>query len=594
MSDYDQAEYERQQRLRAEYNRLVDEFNRLAVIHDQLVVEVSNCQRDVAASIEIVDKLNKIIPPPLDMNTEETIKKEVIASNVSRTIDDLVESYKRLKTGSTASKNLTGSYDKYYTLYGTYNELRKVTLGYVVGLDSNLWTSDAPRAKVEKMYLANTDYWLAYATMAVMLWASDEREACERAVSKSMQMNERKSALFFLLASLRFDKIDAAKEWYKVYFKLVDEGGVGDEIIYILQTLLSGALGSDPDFANEVGEKMRGLILAARGQSATSQLVAESVDNHINALISVTDKEFIALKHICTEYDEMLELVSSAEKNEMLKNYFLSIIQSDFSLSDRLAERIEDSLYSLISTYDDSEQALMDKIAYEEAVVKANGRVDVAQEAYKKMMEERDNKNNLALIMTDAALDSKMKTDCRVRKFCLNSIREDCIEGVKRFGRYRNKEKKVYSLNVDGCPLSGDENSFEELKPKLLTYYDGLVKQSVRNDKTHNTCGKVLLGSAAAFALFLILCVVGFIAGWDTGSNVTLMVLAIVALGVSVLMVFMRIDQKGKIKKAFRYRIDNGVKMLEKGLEDMAHWRQYYKEQDAIYEELMRVLKEEV
>ena len=51
------------------------------------------------------------------------------------------------------------------------------------------------------MYLANTEYWLAYATMAVMLWASNEREACERAVAKSMQINERKSSLFFLLAS---------------------------------------------------------------------------------------------------------------------------------------------------------------------------------------------------------------------------------------------------------------------------------------------------------------------------------------------------------------------------------------------------------
>lgn len=593
MSDYD-PEYERQVQLLNEYNRLVAEFNALVEEHNALVVEVGNCQRDVAASISIIDKLNEIVPPPMSVNTEETIKKEVIAANVSRTIDDLVESYRQLKNGSTASKNLTGSYDKYYTLYGTYNALRQVSIGYVVGLDSNLWTSDAPRVQVEKMYLANTDYWLAYATMAVMLWASEEQEACERAISKSMQMNERKSALFFLLASLRFDRIEAAKEWYKVYFKLVDENGVGDEIIYILQALLSGALGSDPDFSNEVGEKFRALIEKSRGQSATKTLVRESVDNHINALISVTDKEFIALKHICTEYDEMMNLVSSAEKNEMLKNYFLSVIKSDFSLSDRLAERIEDTLHSLISTYDDNEQALMDKIAYEEAVVKANGRIDVAEEAYRKMMAERDNKNNMALIMTDAALDSKMKTDGRVRKFCLDSVKDDCIEGVKRFGQYRKKEKKVYPLNVDGCALSGDENSFQENEAKLLKYYDGIVKQKVKTDKSHIICGNTLIIAAIAFVLFTVLAVVGFIADWGIGASVTLLVLGIVALGIAVFMICMRADQAKKIRKAYEYRIKNGVKMLKTGLEDMARWRQYYKEQDAIHEELLRVLKEEI
>ncbi len=593
MSDYD-YEAERQQQLVNEYNRLANEYNRLAEEHNRLVVEVEGCQRDVVSSISIVEKLNDLVLPPMDVNTEETVKKEVIAANVSRTIDDLVESYRQLKTGSTASKNLTGSYDKYYTLYGTYNALRQVSLGYVVGLDSNLWTSDAPRQTVEKMYLANTDYWLAYATMAVMLWASDEEEACERAISKSMQMNERKSALFFLLASLRFDRIEAAKEWYRVYFNLVDENGVGDEIVYILQTLLSGALGSDPDFANTVGEKMRELILKSRNLSTTKQLIRESIDNHISAIVSVTDKEFIALKHICTEYNQMLDLVSSAEKNEMLKNYFLAIIHSDFSLSDRLAERIEDSLYSLISTYDENEQALMDKISYEEAVVKANGRTDVAEDAYRKMMAERDNKSNMALIMADAALDSNMKTDCRVRKFCLDSIRDDCVEGVQRFGQYRKKEKKIYPLEVDGCKLSGDENSFEENEVKLRKYYDGLIRQRVKEDKSHALCGKVLVGAALLFVLFTILTVVGFIANWANAAKIPLLVLAVIALGVAVLMGVMRADQGKKIKKAFEYRINNGIKMLKTGLEDMARWRKYYKEQDAIYEEVMRVLKEEI
>ena len=94
--------------------------------------------------------------------------------------------------------------------------------------------------------------------------------------------------------------------------------------------------------------------------------------------------------------------------------------------------------------------------------------------------------------------------------------------------------------------------------------------------------------------LFTVLAVVGFIADWGIGASVTLLVLGIVALGIAVFMICMRADQAKKIRKAYEYRIKNGVKMLKTGLEDMARWRQYYKEQDAIHEELLRVLKEEI
>ena len=588
----DEAEAQRQQELINRYNALVREQNYEADRFNRLQYEVASCQQDIGESIAIISDLKRAVMPHLESTADETDKEEVIASNVSMTIDDLVEKYKLLKNGSTASKNLTGDYDTYYTKYGLYSDLRRVSLGYVVGLDANIWNSDAPRKTVEKMYLANTDYWLAYATMAVMLWASDEKEACERAVSKSMQIDERRSALYFLLASLRFNRTEAAKQWYRVYFDLVDSGGVGEEIIYILQVLLCGALGPDAEFADMVKTRMTELLAESKSDAMRRKELQDSVDGYFSSYISVTRKEYLDLKHICGDYPQMLGLLSLAEKNELLRDYFKSVLTASSPLSDRLSERIEDALYALISSYDVAEEELLDKIKYEEFVVKANGDLDAAQASFGQYMKEKEKSHNLALIMAHTALGRASKADVRVKQYALEYIGPEALAGAEKFAGYRSREKKEYDFEVDGCKLHGDENSFEANKPKLLEYYDGIVKNSIKTDKSVKSVKKVLGGGAALFVLFAVLSAVSFIVGWGTGANVTLIIIAVLGVGMIALSAVGLHSQNVRIRKSYEFRINNGIKMLDDGLKDLAAWRNDYRTADAVHAELINVLKE--
>lgn len=582
------------QQLVDEYNRLVREFNRLSEINAELKADRNACAYEVQSSTEAIRSVSECWIPPLAVTESETDKKEVIANNALLALNDLYDSFRRLQNGSTASKKLAEHQDKYYALFGLYNDLRRVSLGYVVGLDKNFWQSDVPRKKVEKMYLANTDYWLAYATMAVMLWASDEQEACERAVSKAMQANERKSALYFLLAALRFNRVEAAREWYRVYFELVDLNGVGEEIIYIIQVLLSGALGVDAEFGNTVLQRLRALLDEANRNINTKTQAQASVDKYFTSFISVTDKEFIALKHICAEYDKMIALLSYAEKNQLLKDHFETVLNSQSELSDRISERIEDALYALISANDEAEQELLDKITQAEMIVKADGNMQVAQEAYAALMSERRNEKNFALILVNAALDTDSNADTRVKKFALAYIRSYCLDGAAKFSQYRKQEKREYDFNVDGCPLRGDENSFEQNKPKLLNYYDGLIKKAAKADKGVKTLTNFSIVLCVLLSLFTVLSVVGFIVHWTTAIPVVMLVIAVLSIGGFTLCLIFRSEQKKKVRKSFEYRIANGVKMLQDGLKDLAAWRTAYRAADKVYEELIHVLKEEV
>lgn len=591
MSEYD-SEAAEIERLTNEYNRLVDVRNREAHRHNTLVIETAECENNVECTIGIIDSLHGTVLPPLTSTAKDTEKEQVVAENVSRTINDLVDSYKLLKNGSTASKNLTGYQEKYYTYYGSYNDLRQVSLGYVVGLDANIWQSDAPRQTVEKMYLANTDYWLAYATMAVMLWASDEPEACQRAVAKSMQINERRSALFFLLASIRFNRFDAAKEWYRVYFDLVDSSGMGEEIVCILQVLLCGALGADLEFAKTVQSRMRTLLEETRGDVTARTETQNVVDGYFSGYMSKTDKEYLALKHICGSYDEMMNLLSDAEKNAKLRDAFSEVINTESPLSDRLSERIEDALYALISSYDDSEQELLDKIAYEETVVKAKGNLEEAQVAYDKIMESKRQNHNLGVIMANTALSRQSKADLRVKKFALDFVRPECAEGAKRFSKYREREKASYDFEIDGCKMHGDENSFEQNKTVLEKHYDDMIKTKIKSDESSTNMKKAALIMCLIAAVFTVLTVVSLAVGWATSTFVTFLLITILLWGVFALCVFLKYERAQKIRRSFEYRIRNGVKMLEDGLTQLGEWRTAYRQADEVYAELINVLKE--
>ncbi len=606
MSDYDDAAAE-QARIDAEYANLCAQYERLQAENARLVADANRCVEDVQISTQYVDRLHKVVKPPLSVTATETDKKQVIANNASLVIDDLVDSYRLLKNESTASKNLTASRDKYYTQYDLYNELRQVSLGYVVGVDKNFWESDAPRKKVEKMYLANTDYWLAYATMAVMLWASDEVDACNRAVSKAMQINERKAALFFLIICLRFERKDAAKMWYKVYFDLVDNGGVGEEIVYILQVLLCGALGRGGSLESRGDE----LALGATVQKKLTQLLAEAskdinvrrqaqegVDDYFKAYISVTEKEFLNLKHICAEYGEMIALLGDAEKNAILKDYFLSVLNDDDKRDKRcrsqIYERIEDVLHSLISAHDDAEQELLDKISYEEMVVDANGNIQIARESYDKMMALKKKNNNIALIMVNTALNKDAQVDANVKRFALRFIKDYALSGAQKFASYRNREKREYDFNVDGCKLRGDENSFAQNEVKLREYYDELIKKRTAEDKvvkSLKTCSIIL---CVLFAIFGVLTAVSFLIPLKMVVSIVSIVLTVLFVGGFAACLYFKHEQKIKIRKSFEFRINNGIKMLEDGLKDLASWRAAYKSADKVHEELIAILKEEV
>lgn len=155
-----QEEYEREQqeieRLINEINRLVDENNRLTNEINEALENINILRNNVVTLHNNLEPRMRGVSGEVEVNSEQT-------QAVSRAIKEMSSQYFTFKALSTASKNVTQYTDEYHTRFSYYNNLRRITLGYVIGLDSNFVSNENMRQMVEKAYLQNSEYWLAYA-----------------------------------------------------------------------------------------------------------------------------------------------------------------------------------------------------------------------------------------------------------------------------------------------------------------------------------------------------------------------------------------------------------------------------------------------
>lgn len=562
-------ELEEAERLRRQINHVIDQLNRVNLENAELEAELNTAIRNVGILINNCVSMGSEVYSVMGDLSGAVGTADISTKEVFQSLNELTLQYFSFKNISTASKNMTQYNDEYFTRFSYYNELRRITLGYVIGLDSNIISGESARKKVEKAYLQNTEYWLAYCIAGVMLWANNEKEAAQRAMTKSLSINYFNSCLFYLLINLRFNRIDAAKKWYVNFLDRADVNNLGDEWQYLLQAYLFGAFGADEQFQETVSGSFQNML---------SQVEVTTVDfakkftkkalEFAEMYIHKTDHEYTLLRRNCAEYEDMKDLLSTAEKNTEIAKYYNDIAEQEITEIKELPQRIENVLYSLVNDYDDEELKVVQKIKYNEAVISAKGDVASAQASYNAMYENQNKKKNLGDLMLDwtFAADTS-QTDVSVKRFAISFMKEPIKKGFEQFPeKYRAREKDKYPFDIDDCRLECNENDYAESEKVLDKYYDKNKLKDTFKDK------HVLIytGMCALAAVLLLILLAYF-------SPVILTFGILIGLAGSFLL-WRRIVDIGKILKEKKRK---GKLLLKQALEELAQWRAAYKEADA-------------
>ncbi|MEG1608687.1 MAG: hypothetical protein RR348_02350, partial [Clostridia bacterium] len=564
-------DYAELQRLQREYEACQRQLSRAIDLRATLTVDCNGCQVDVQSAQNKVTQLNKSVTPQIKKLEPPLATELGITKDLLSLLGEIKEKYIRYKNAGEASKTLTGLYEKYFTYFKNYNELRQVALAYIIGVDAHIWSSDTPRKTVEETYLANTNYWLAYASMAVVLWSSDERSACERAINQSMQMNEVKSSLFYLLVCLRFDRLKEAKQWYVIYMNLVNKNAIGDDMKYILQALLSGSFGADRDFEKKCIETIRDMFVSLHESCPTiDSQIHNEIMHYFDCFVSVTSKEFVHLHRNCKEYDIIMKALSDAEKNKILYNYFEDIYSEKEQENCRLSSKIEESLYSLINDYDDDEKALLDKIKYNDLIVKSMGDKKSAEESYNAAMALEYKPKNLAIFMCDVAMDYDDNTPSIVKKFAMKYMAKYCDECAEEYGQsYVEARVDKYNIDIDGWKCCTDENGFEQNKQSLIKHYHKIIRKSARADKSMRVSCAVSMAALMIAIIFFGLAVI-------PSMLIVGIVIGVIGVGVSGATIYAFFAQWNKIKLANKKMIEYGLKNFDDTLDEIKLWKESF------------------
>ncbi len=557
---------EQDDRQRAE--ELVRQINALRRENAQLEAELDAASRNVQVLTSNVGVLESNVHATMSNLSN---KVEATAEDVSFFFDalrELSEQYFIFKNLSAASKNLTMYTDEYYTKFSYYNKLRRITLGYVIGLDNTIISSESLRLEVEKAYLQNSEYWLAYAIMAVMLWSKNDRDAANRAMHKALAIDYYRSCVFFLLINLRFERIDAAREWYLNYLEKVDMSKLGDEFQYLLQAYLNGLFGPSPAFENIVSENFDRLIQQAE---ATDLYFADKfvsgATSYAETFLHRTEEEFPTLREVSPDYKKLIDVLSNAEKHSVLAQEYVQLAEQQDDAAEEQAQRVENVLYGLINAYDDAEWKVVKEQKRNEAIMEAQGNMQAAQEKFELLYAHMDEKKPLSDLMVSWAFsEDPTQTNLTVKRFTIAHMKDRMFRGFEKFAAlYREKEPESIQVQIDDAQLLCTETGVQDAANKLEAYYTKNRMKHLASDKYIQIYGGICL------VALLILVVMAF------SFSAVALTIAVIGGVLGGFLLWRRLVDVGRIldeKKRLAH-----VK-LQQALTELEQWRKLYHEAD--------------
>ena len=586
-----EEEYRQQQ---AERQALLNQYNNLVGVYNNLVDELNEARAELSTAIDNIAVVNnnaiasaKIVLPQLDVVIAKTGEVSDATHQIYMAILALRDKYIKIKNVSTSSKKLTELDDIYERKYRFYEKLRKIALGYVIGIDSTIISSETLRVEVEKQQLKNSEYWLSYALSSIMLWVSDEKEASDRALNKALSMEEYKGALFFMLVNLRFGRVDAAKKWYEVFSQDVDIFDIRPEWEFILQAYLHHAFGRDDVFE----KKVKGQLVEMLGEMKKSvpgyeRKISGLVQQFAEAYPHSTNKEYTPIYENVKDYKNMISVLTSAEKNAELTKYYLDVYETDDTSAGTLKENIENVLYDLASEQEPGEFEITKQIKYNEFVVKANGDLSLAKQMYDLQFKNDSKKTSLDQLMFRFAFADSSDVDNRLQKFAISFLIEQIKKGYENYKEaYNGRRVEKYHYSIDGIEFEGTPETESDSRALIQKYYKKNKNKLIYRDKGVKALTATALCSI--FALIITIVVAICTKSFGIGILISFLVFLFASIGLVLGWIFRAKKKSAKIKK----QEEETLKTLHATNESIKEYARDLDEADQQSAGLMQVLE---
>lgn len=551
--------------LEAERSRLYAAIAAAQRRQEALKEDLQFCTEQMVMLEESARQMHGVVHADMTALSSTLEQRSLDVRDLRQALDDVSQRYFSYKNLSTATKNLTQFNDEYYTRFRFYHELRRISLGCVMAVDINLINQERARTSVEKAYLENTEYWLAYAAMAVMLWWSDEHEACGRAISRALQMNDRKSALMFLFCCLKFGRKTAALDWYEYYLGKTQANNVGQEFQYLIDASLSGAFGNARLLQSKVSARIDAMFdeIAVSDPGYMSGVARAAADD-LAAQAHVSRFDFFYLPVYCAQYQKQRDLINNAEKIALTAHDLQDVAATEPRTAD-VAEKLEDAIYNVIDSMDDDELALYRNIRYNEMVVGARGDLQLARRAYDERYPDDERVTFGGLLTKWAFSDGDVTVLPQTRRFAITKLKAGIADGYKTFvDGLKHAEHERYTITVDDWSMDCNESEGDSAK---AAYTEAFNKGRFKRYCTDRL--------ALIFMLLVVAGVVGLVVcacAWRQWAPVVVFTLLLLGGAFALWMRVRNLHEQDERRRL------KSLQIIDRTLQELGQWRTAFHE----------------
>jgi len=261
--------------------------------------------------------------------------------------------------------------------FGHHKVVRRSAVGILQAFDAGLVSEETIRIVGEELMVQTPRYWLAPVLVALAAWTADDEELCRRAVEEAFQRSPSRTCLFMALVLRRQGRRDSAVRWLKHYLDAQDPTRLGRDFAVILESISQGAFGpAGLDLAQTYLDRWRQQLLndEAVKDAQVARWRAE-LDSHI---APVGTPAFPRLAAVSPQWPQLDRALAAAESQRSVLDRYRAMMSEEFTPTDRLEDAIDDILDRLVEEYDDEELPLRRELAFNEAVIRYNGDVDVS------------------------------------------------------------------------------------------------------------------------------------------------------------------------------------------------------------------------
>ena len=380
--------------------------------------------------------------------------------------------------------------------FGNYDAIRKTIIGVVRDFDINLVRNSTIEELSEELWITSSRYWLSYALLAVTAWVNNYPEVARNALSESGRKDAIKTSLFFCLLNLRFERVETAREWFKVYCKSLDPTMLGQETSVMIQAFMGGIFGKDKELESNVSEIINDWIRIISEDAAISDGIIQDYVDYFEKFNNRGDFNYNMIAEFCANADEIKRSFVDVSKFDE-KIYFISLGCDK--------NRVDAVLMNLITNFDEEEQELRNEQKYFRLIVDNEGDKEAAQVQFDEVMEVQNERYNIGKQMVEWVVYGDEGTDVSVKKFGLQSTKDWFLAALDRWiAAVRDRCPLQYQFSIDSWTGTSNGRDLDEQRTALTNYFE--------NNKFKMICvNTVNIALAIVFFISLIVLVAAIV-----------------------------------------------------------------------------------